>query len=92
MAKFTVWNPETGDADDGKVFEAFDDECAAEQWAAREDSWSAEYLIVSGRDEPVVHVKDEHGNVTRFKVTGESVPTYYARPVERTEPEGGNNG
>jgi len=90
MAKFIVWNPESGGAEDGKMFVAYDAEEAAEKWAEREDSWGAEYLIVSGRDEPVVHVRDEEGHETYFKVSGESVPAYYAREIEQPQPSNGD--
>jgi hypothetical protein len=85
MAKFTAWCPETGDFEDGKVFDAYSAEEAAEKWAAREDSWGAEYLIVGGRSEPIVHVRSEGGAEQRFKVRGEAVPAYYARPLAAAE-------
>jgi hypothetical protein len=94
MADFIVWNPDNGDAEDGKMFVAYTAEEAAEKWAAREDSWGAEYNIVSGRSEPIVIVRDEAGNETQFKVSGEAVPSYYAREVkgDRTATEGSKNG
>lgn len=69
-----------------KKFEAADAEHAAERWAEWEDAHSAEYLIVSGRTEPTVEVRDPEGAITRWMLTGESVPRYRARsaPLERT--------
>ena len=59
---------------------AFDAEEAAERWAKDDDCHSAEYSIVSGSDAEVV-VEDHAGNVTRWKVSGEGVPTYSAEEI-----------
>ena len=61
-------------------------EFAAEAWAEDDDSSSAEYSIVAQRDEPVVVVRDmKTGEITRWKVTGESVPQYSAKRLESEE-------
>lgn len=80
MSKFTTWCPEHGqEREDGRVFEATDHEHAAQKWAHREDSWGADYLIVSGRSTPTVKVALEGEDPKTFVVSGESVPQYYAR-------------
>lgn len=84
MAKFTVWSPEHGqEREDGRVFEAVDHEHAAQKWAHREDSWGADYLIVSGRSTPTVKVAlDEGEDPKTFTVSGEAVAQYHAREVK----------
>jgi hypothetical protein len=85
MAKFTVWRPENDETfEDGRQFDAVDSAHAAEEWADCEDCWGADYLIVGGRDTPIVHVRDEQGNETRYEVHGESVPSYtaYELPIK----------
>lgn len=80
--KFKVWCPEDGGTeDDATVIEAPTPECAAERWAEYDDARSADYLIVSGRSEPEVCVRDDAGNAWRFRLTGESVPSYTAHAV-----------
>jgi hypothetical protein len=77
---YIVWCPENGedDPDDGRVFESHDAEAAARRWGERQDWSSAEYNIVSERSMPVVHVQDPEGKVTRWRVSGYSVPIYTA--------------
>lgn len=74
------------DEDDGDwtPIRAIDAEEAAETWAERSDADSAEYHILSGY-EPTVTVRDEDGNVTRWRVSGESEPQYRAKEIESTE-------
>lgn len=79
MTIYEVRNVEHDDPDWWKKVEAIDEEHAAELWAHWEDSHSAEYSIVCGRVEPVVEVRDPKGNLTRWTVSGESVPSYHAR-------------
>ena len=59
-----------------KIF-ARDPESAAEKWADQHDC-EGDYTIIRGT-EAVVSVRDEQGNVTRWIVSGESVPEYTAR-------------
>ena len=56
-------------------------EHAARKWADSYDCDTAEYSIVGGRYEPVVMVRDEDGKISRFRVSGEAVPSYTARAV-----------
>jgi len=54
---FRVWcEEEGGTEDDARTFEALDHQQAAEDWAQRDDSDSAEYRIVGERWTAVVHV------------------------------------
>ena len=73
---FEVNYPEYGD--EWREIRAIDAETAAEKWAEREDSESAEYSIVGGRETPVVNVRGPDGSVTRWIISGEAVPKYYA--------------
>ena len=79
-AEFVVWCPEDGEdgPDDGRTFTALDHAGAAEAWAARCDSHGADYHIVGGRTQPVVHVQSATGEVQRFRLHGEAVPQYWA--------------
>jgi hypothetical protein len=85
MRTFKVWNPDDNDEDGAQTVRASDPEHAAEIWAENDDQWSADYLIVSGRSEPVVTVVAEDGSRTRFRVTGETVARYSACEVDETE-------
>jgi hypothetical protein len=69
-----VWP--NGDVDDWRDFYARDPEEAAEKWAERYDSYG-DYTIVNGSS-AIVDVMDEEETVTKFEVTGESVPSYRA--------------
>lgn len=78
---FLVWHKEEGEEEFARKVHALDMCDAAEQWAERDDSESADYLIVSGQDARVA-VKDmETGAVGIFIVSGESVPSYSANEV-----------
>lgn len=75
-----VWCPvERGENEaDAKTIFAFDAEAAAEEWAEQDDRYSAEYGIVGGSS-VVVHVQAvDSDEVTRWSVSGESVPSYSA--------------
>lgn len=80
---FLVWCEEQGATeDDAETIHAHDAEDAAEKWADRDDRSSAEYLIVAQKWEPTVTVKDQRdGEMKRFIVTGEAVPSYSATEV-----------
>lgn len=71
--------------EDACEIEAYDAESAAGEWAEQEDSHSAEYSIVSGRDTPVVCVAEGEGPAQEFSVSGEAVPTYYAHAIRPGE-------
>ncbi len=81
MSTFTVWCPERDqDFEDGRSFDAYDPEMAAEKWAEYDDAYSAEYSIVGGQ-EVTVTVRDESGQDSSFVVSGEAEPVYFARQV-----------
>lgn len=63
-------------------FRAISAEEAAEKWADHDDCASSEYDIVSGDSEPIVLVRDADGVITRWRVTGEAVPSYHATAIE----------
>ena len=81
---FLVWCEEQGESeDDAETFYAMDAEDAAKEWAETDDCYSAEYMIVAQKWEPVVSVMDRRdGEIKRFCVTGEAVPSYSASEVE----------
>ena len=82
--RWRVWCPDEGEtAEDARTFYGRGADDAAEKWAEDDDSQSTEYRIVSGKREPVVCVQSvEGGDVLRFSVAGESVPSYTAREIE----------
>lgn len=73
-----------------------DPDDAAEHWAETQEQSDAEYPIGTGAREAIVYVEDlESGKVTKWRVTGESVPSYSAnlyrprcRLCQRSYPEG----
>jgi len=76
---FIVWNNNDGKTEDeGVRIHAIDAQNAAEQWAEDHDSSSAEYGIVSQREEPTVCVRSAEGELTEWLVRGEALPHYYA--------------
>lgn len=85
MSTFTVWCPERDqDFEDGRSFDAYDAEMAAEKWAKYDDADSAEYSIVGG-SEVTVTVRDEEGRDSSFLVYGEAQPVYYAREIAASQ-------
>ena len=82
MNAYQVWCPDLGSTrDDAHTIKAFSPDRAAEEWAQREDSHSADYWIVRGTDAHVV-VQDEYGRTHEFTVSGESCAVYTARAKE----------
>ena len=77
---FMVWDAEHDESDAYKVFAA-DEQSAAEKWAEDDDCNSADYSIVGG-DEAEVFVKSPDGTITKFQVSGEATPQYYAREIK----------
>lgn len=79
-----VWDPERGDAEDGREVHAQNAEDAAIEWAEQDDLDSAEYSIAGGRETTVyVRPADQPlGVPERFVVYGECLPQYYAREAE----------
>lgn len=77
---FGVRCDENHGPDEWVEIRAFDAEAAAEKWAEREDQ-NGDYLIVGQRSTPTVEVRDGTGEITRWQVSGEAVPAYYAKAV-----------
>lgn len=80
--RFRVWCPEDGEIEeDGVIFDqssAFDSACFYARWDDRE---SAEYRVAKG-DEITVLVKDlQTGEISKWRVTGETVPSYWAEQI-----------
>lgn len=87
MKTFLVWCPDMGSGrEDAHEIQAYDHESAAKGWAEREDWWSAEYSIVSGRETPTVCVAEGEEPEQQFIVSGESVPQHYATAIRAREP------
>ena len=80
--KFDVWCPDLGSGpDDARVFEAFDAEHAAAEWADWHDGYSADYSIVSGQNERVC-VREYGGEeVLEYIVSGRMRRDYSALAV-----------
>ena len=79
LTEFTVWDDEDTE-EDGITIAAYTPHEAAEEWAERYDSNSAEHSIVAGKREPAVHVRNQkNGLISNYVVSGESVPQYHAR-------------
>jgi len=55
-------------------------ESAAEKWADKTDA-EGDYSIISGNETEVI-VRNEAGEIKKFKVFGESVPEYTATEIE----------
>ena len=81
MTLYIVWRPDWEQTrEDGRRIEAHSPSYACEQWAQREDADSADYLIVRGESVELMVV--ELGSSLMpflYSVSGESVPSYYAR-------------
>lgn len=84
--RFRVWRPEHGEdfADAGLLY-ARDHEEAAERWAEKSDSDSAEYDIVGGEPAKVyvVEADGDEEHALLFHVEGEAQPVYHARQIEK---------
>jgi len=74
------WNPDTGDADDGKSVEAFDAELAATTFARWYDAKSADYIYAN--DGGIVAVACDGVEIGRYRVTGEREIVYTARAAQ----------
>jgi hypothetical protein len=84
--KFRAWN-DGDDESDGRDIDAFDLESAACVFVELDESDRAEYPTLDGKT-ATVNVRNEFGEVTRWKVYGEAVPQYYAYQAD--EKEAGN--
>lgn len=88
---FKVWNPGQGETEkDADTVAGDGARDAAELWAEDEDARDSEFPILEG-ETPTVHVlhRDgpERGKIERFRVSGEFVPTYHARPLDEPDPD-----
>ena len=84
---FLVWCPDYGQTEsDAWRIEAGDAGDAAEEWAELDDCDSAEYSIVSGKDQTVTVKSCADGSVTSWRVRGEAQPVYYAHEVKEVKP------
>lgn len=82
---YMVWCEENGEVEpDAEPIRANDAEEAAKEWGEQDDS-RGDYDIVRGND-ATVRVRGPDGTLTRWRITGESVPEYHARelPPEAT--------
>lgn len=77
MAEFIVWAVREKEGDGGDPIEADSPGEAAEIWAADVDR-QAGNEIAKEIDSPVVNVRDEAGELTRWKIHGDLVPEYTA--------------
>ena len=77
-ARYRCWNPDTGDADDGRDVIGVDVEDAAETFARWYDAKSADYIYAT--DGGLVAVRLDHTTeVFTLRVTGEQCISYRAR-------------
>lgn len=84
-----VWCPEDEEESDARTIYETDPESAAAAWGELDDQDSAEYAIAHGAA-MVVHVRDPRTNeITRWSVSGEYDPTYFATALEDGEQENG---
>lgn len=86
MADYHVWCPHQGEArEDASTHKGDSPEEAARDWAEQKDWSSADYFIVSGREEPEVLVApvDWSAVPVLIRVSGEAVPVYTARRVSQ---------
>lgn len=75
--KYKVWWPEQGQTkDDARVFEGFDHEHAAAEWADWYDHYSAEYSIVGGAPAEVQVLREDECAARAVLVTGQLSRTY----------------
>jgi hypothetical protein len=75
--KYKVWWPEQGQTkDDARVFEGFDHEHAAAEWAEWYDHHSADYRIVGGEEAEVQVLREDESSARAVLVTGQLSRTY----------------
>jgi len=75
--KYKIWWPDQGQTkDDARVFEGFDHEHAASEWAEWYDQHSAEYSIVGGTAAEVQVLREDEETARAVLVTGELSRTY----------------
>lgn len=77
IRKYKVWWPDQGQTkDDAQVFEGFDREHAASEWADWYDHHSAEYLIVGGTAAEVQVLCEDEDTAHTVLVEGKLSRTY----------------
>ena len=77
-----VWQPDGGqEENDAEKVRARTPAEAAEKWAEWDDHRSADYSIVGGSNATVCVRRADGGEVLRYVVSGESVPSYSAKMV-----------
>lgn len=83
--KFIVWCKDRGEdsVEDGSAYFAFDAECAAEEWA--EDFDAGDFTIIGGNSEVVSVQNVQTGEVSRYRVSGETVAQYSAEELTQDE-------
>jgi len=75
--KYKVWWPDQDQTkDDARVFEGFDHEHAASEWAEWYDHHSAEYSIVGGTAAEVQVLREDEETARAVLVTGQLSRTY----------------
>jgi len=75
--KYKVWWPDQDQTkDDARVFEGFDHEHAASEWAEWYDHHSAEYSIVGGTAAEVQVLREDEETARTVLVTGQLSRTY----------------
>jgi hypothetical protein len=79
-----VWVPDSGeDREDAVRVYAYDADLAARKWAEDDDAMSADYSIVGGTPATVGVAATGSAKVEWREVSGESVPEYRSREVEK---------
>lgn len=77
MNTYKVWDDEQETADQAIDLEALSESDAAEKYAEEDCDGESDGIYESGRR---IGVQDKDGNVTKWKITAEYSPTYYAMP------------
>lgn len=82
--EWLVWSPDYGGTEEDAIpLRASRPEGAAELWAERSDRMSADYSIVGGTDATVLVRAVGTQETFRYLVSGETVPSYSARLVQK---------
>ena len=75
--KYKVWWPEQGQTkEDARIFEGFDHEHAATEWAEWYDHYSSDYSIVGGQEAVVQVLREDEVGPREVLVTGQLSRTY----------------
>lgn len=83
--KYKVWWPEQGQTEEGaRIFEGFDHEHAAAEWAEWYDHFSGDYSIVGGQEAVVNVLREGEMNPKNVLVTGQLSRTYSGHRMPRT--------